>query len=142
MPLQLLPIATLEFFSIVRFSTASQNKIYLDTQKFAKVMFLQVSVCPRGWGGGPCVVAPGGGCWGAGCSFGVGVCGCSGACVINKNFLNWTLNSCFRHVLETHCRFISLQSLFSFLRSGVSPNLSCWLDKVRYRVLYEVFDKR
>ena len=66
---------------------------YRPQTKFAKVMFLQVSVCPQGrgacvvaWGGawllwGVCVVAPGGACVVAlggmhGCSGGC-VCGCS-----------------------------------------------------------------
>ena len=72
---------------------------YRPQTKFAKVMFLQVSVCPHG--GGQCVVvpggyvvAPGGACvvaWGGmrGCSGGhawlllVGVHGCSGgACMV------------------------------------------------------------
>ena len=83
--------------------------IYRPQTKFAKVMFLQLSVCPQGgrawllrggmrgclgghawllWGGA-CVVAPGGVC---GCSGGVcvvapgGVHGCSwgGACVVAR----------------------------------------------------------
>ena len=55
---------------------------YRPQTKFAKVMFLQVSVCPRGGGvrgcsRGVCVVAPGGcGCLG-------GMCGCWGvACMV------------------------------------------------------------
>ena len=62
---------------------------YRPQTKFAKVMFLQVSVCPQGgrawllpggraWllRGGACVVAPGGGVHG--CSWGGGMRGCSG----------------------------------------------------------------
>ena len=60
---------------------------YRPQTKFAKVMFLQVSVCPQGrcaWllGGGACVVAPGG-----------GVHGCSGgaACVVAPGGCAWLL---------------------------------------------------
>ena len=64
---------------------------YHPQTKFAKVMFLQVSVCPRGKGacvvagrgacvvagGGACVVAGGGHAWLLG-----GVCVCWGACMV------------------------------------------------------------
>ena len=41
------------------FCSLGKRSCYRPQTKFAKVMFLQVSVCPQG--GGACVVAPGGG---------------------------------------------------------------------------------
>ena len=94
---------------------------YRPQTKFAKVMFLQVSVCPQGghaWllaggvcmvaPGGACVVAPGGACMVAlggcmvGCSQGGlgGMCGCSqgghawllwGACMVAPGGHVWLL---------------------------------------------------
>ena len=79
---------------------SSADFCYRPQTKFAKVMFLQVSVCPQGghawllaggrhvwllWGGhawllgGACMVAPGGHAW----LLQGGVCGCSlGVCVV------------------------------------------------------------
>ena len=66
---------------------------YRPQKKFAKVMFLQVSVCPQGRGA--CVVAPGGRAWllvggarGA-CVVKGGVHGEGGACVVKGGGHAW-----------------------------------------------------
>ena len=65
-------------------------RCYRPQTKFAKIMFLQVSVCPQGRGGvhgrgacmaGGCLAGGGGGVHGMGACVAVGACMAGGACV-------------------------------------------------------------
>ena len=79
-------------FTIIHFTNHCFQNFYRPQAKFAKVMFLQVSVCPQGGGcmvaGGACMVVEGCAWWGACMVAGVcawlwgGMCGCRGVCMV------------------------------------------------------------
>ena len=123
---------------------------YLPQTKFAKVMFLQVSVCPHG--GGVCMVAPGGHVWllwGGACVVALEgavhgcsreVCGCSwgvcmvfwGACMVFSGGHVWFFWGACVVFSGGHVWFFLRGHAWFFLGGGVHR---IWRDTVNERAV-------